>query len=459
MSRGHSVGSTSTSCVQRTRQLSRERVTRCATILLFLAALVAVSGVARSARGHGPTPGVTGVIVDGDPLPHVVSLTRGLAVRNGDDWTFVCPARWDGVGASRARGSLETGLVVPGPEGPWHLTLHPPEAAPLAVEGVPGARVTAVGASAHDPAHVLWLVATPEMPPRTQLLELDLRPARHGAAPETRMATQLDGLWSDIAMWTDAWRVLRDTQAGSEIGRLDATLSVDEVTALTEVGTGTHGLRTAADVLHLVTVTTGGDVLWRLPEPASGTAEQVASSTSRIHGPVQVASAEGTEMRRFLLVAGGLFELADDGSMTRLDAAERYTCLDRASADETSGSSAQRLAFACTLESLYRVTVDGIDTDTPLFELSSMRPPDMRGLDADQATACESRWLDFAGHASLDPEGPPTIDATASGESCACRGLSSDRRDRWFDWSRAMAVPCMIVAVRLYRRRRRSLQT
>jgi len=403
---------------------------------------VGMLAFAAPARAHGPTPGPTGVVVDGDPAPHVVALTRGLAVRHDDAWTFVCPARWDASGAARARGTITTGLVVPGPDGPWHLTLDPLDAGPLDTQTFDttstSKSVTAVAHWTEDPARVRWLVVSGGASPVTDILELDMTGTGPDTVPSVSTVGRLDGVWTDIAVWRDRWHVVRDTQRGAEVAVLDASDATPTLrTEPTDVGVGTHRLRTDAETLHMVTETTGGDVLWRIESLAAGDVRQVASATSRIHGPVDV---DGLAL---VVVDDAIHALTPDGALSEIDGALPYTCLGRAPVDDGRATTREDPAYVCSADAVYRVTASGATTPA-LFELSQLGPPDTTGLTAARREACEAQWLDFAGHAGLDARGPSPTHGETTSEGCGCR-VRERSRDARLLWGFALAILCISV--------------
>jgi hypothetical protein len=318
---------------------------------------------------HGAAASVLSVVQSGeDGRPHLVRLSEGLAIREGERYRYLCPALFDADEAPRAAtlGSREA-LIAAGSalfvlRSDGVIEPHPD---PLARSGlIRGLEPLGAGAVAlRDGA------ATSEV----ELVKLDARTAQ--------VLAQLPGDFRSLATAGEAALVTGLSRAGRALQRgfddrgaevsawtAEATAPPDAVAVLARLSAGRpYALVLAGDgpVMELVRI--GSD----------GAYEVLQRASVALTGPVQSGSQHVS-----IAFDGRLGELRT-ASVAPIETDEPVSCVLGAGA----------FAYACVGAEL-RALRDGALGERR-FGLDRIAPPSPAGLDAELAEQCTLQWLRF----------------------------------------------------------------
>lgn len=340
---------------------------------LLIAVLV---GVPATALAH-QTPAVLGAAGPAvDPLA-LVRLSHGLA-RRGDDgrYRYVCPAAWGGPERPPTAGGYVFGVGGVyrfADDGRLDRT------DPLTSVLVAGASEAGVFAAVRGEPSSVYRV--------------------DGSAAEIHtQAGLLDGLAADAA------GVL---VAGGEVGGglILVTIPNQGSTTTDRYAAGLDGaFVTPRRVGTSIWIRARGPAETRIGRIEGDAVEWIVTSTSSLFGP----DAALDEVR--IVHDGRLVALEQDVESV-IDDTRRYTCLDR--------------GFVCTLRALYRVD----DRGAPVFELDTVLPPDLTGVEDE--VGCRAQWIDLKTEANLDgqielpePEPEPMT-------GCTCTDAAHEARWPW----------------------------
>jgi len=346
------------------RSLRRQwavRRERCLRFSFTLAAAALVCGArgATRALAHGPVPTALSIVDEDAAGPTLVRLNSGLARRESADvYRYVCPAAWGDevvLPAARIVGGPAVvaggrGLFLIDPAG--RVTTHPdPNAAGSSID------FAVIG----EQLFVLRIARGV-----TEVLEVD--------ATRVRRIFSESGNWTTIAATSDAIGLqrlhesrieqLRIAPDGTVIDRVSAPEPDDSILVLA---------RATSRELYAVLTTPAGRELGRIE---SGRWVRLEAASASIAGPVETPDGEP-----FVALDSELIQLPEPRGA--LEGLVPVSCLGRL------GS----LAYACTRDGLSVLSSSGLSG--PLFELSSLQPPDLALVDEAQSEACQVQWQHF----------------------------------------------------------------
>lgn len=294
--------------------------------------------------------------------PVVVRLTAGLALRQAaSTYRFVCPAAWGdsdalpGYGLPNGPAVLlsSKGLLLMRDDG--SVAQHPDAGA----QGTPIDIVALAGK-----LYVLRVRGT-----GSEIIEVD--------------QDRVHSVWSDATLWTTlaagddflAVARLSDDDRLEQLRLSPSGMQLDSARAAAPSGAVAVSARALGKDLFLNVAWSGGRQLGALS--ASGF-NVVQRASAAIAGPVQAP--DGT---RYIALDSALSRMAADGALTPVPTTTPIDCL---------GRYADAL-YACTREGIQSLGESGLGELS--FDLAQLAPPDLSGLAAEPASACDLQWQHF----------------------------------------------------------------
>jgi hypothetical protein len=327
--------------------------------VLALGLSLASQGMCSLAAAHGPAPSAL-AIVDADAAgPRVIRLTGGYARRvDASRYQFLCPAAWGDDVVLPAAAIPGGPVVIAGGRGLYLVdaagvvTPHPD---PMAA--MPATDFARLGGK----LYVLRVSGA-----SSEVLEVD--------ATHVRLVFTDPGSWTSIAATSSALGLQRLTEThieqvritadGTVLGRESAPSPEDPILVIA---------RATTQELYSVVATGSGRELGQV---VGDQWKRIELASSSIAGPVEVPSGDS-----FIAVDTTLVRLPE--LQILLEGMPPVSCLGRL------GDS----AYACTRDGLSALAPTGIGE--PIFQLSSMSPPDLTTVAMDQQSLCTSQWEHF----------------------------------------------------------------
>lgn len=347
---------------------------------------------------HGPAPSAVSIVDDDASGPKMIRLTGGYARRvDASQYQFLCPAAWGDDVVSPAATIPGGSVVIAGGRGlilvdeKGGVAPHPD---PMAVK--PATDFAQLGGK-------LYVLRTSGADSEV----LEVTPA------QVRLVFTDPGNWTSIAATSTAIGLqrltdthleqVRITADGSVLGRDSAPAPMDPILVIA---------RATPQELYAVVATAAGRELGQI---AGDEWKQIELATSSIAGPVEVPSGEA-----FIAVDTELAKLPE--TRVILDGMPPVSCLGRLG----------DTAYACTRDGLSSMSPQGVGQ--PIFQLSSMSPPDVQAVTLEMQSLCESQWEHFRfdllalGVTLMEPPavpadaGPAAVGAGGSSASSAGAG-------------------------------------
>lgn len=370
-------------------QLASRRRERAAAGALGLGLMLALQGTVCSlAAAHGPAPSAVAIVDEDGAGPKVIRLTGGYARRvDSSRYQFLCPAAW-GDDVVLPAAAIPDGPVVIAAGRGLHLvdaaglvTRHPD---PMAAS--PATDFARLGGK-------LYVLRTSGA--NSEVLEVD--------ATRVRLVFTDPGSWTSIAATSSSMGLqrltdthieqVRITADGTVLGRESAPSPKDPILVTA---------RATTQELYSVVATAVGRELGQV---VGDEWKRIELASSSIAGPVEVPNGDS-----FIAVDSALVRLPEPQVL--LEGMPPVSCLGRLGDN----------AYACTRDGVSALAPAGVGE--PIFELSSMSPPDLTTVAIEQQSLCTSQWEHFRfdllalGVTLIDPPvttadaGPPTAAGT-----------------------------------------------
>jgi hypothetical protein len=377
-------------------ELTRARTTLTTlTTLTITALLLGPGGFARVAA-HGPVPAALSIVDEDATGPRLVRLNGGLALRESPErFRFVCPAAWGDevvLPAARITGGP---AVMAGGRGLFLID--------TSGRATPHPDPNAAGASTDFATLGDMLYVLRSAMGTTEVLEVD--------ATRVRAVFSEPGSWTTIAATAEALGLQRLRERRIEQLRLAADGSViDRVSAPEPDDSILVLARATSHELYAVLTTPGGRELGKIETDRWVRLEAAVAS---IAGPV-----EAPDGVSFVAIDTELMRLPEPRGM--LQGLLPVSCLGRLG----------DVAYACTRAGLSSLSDSGLAG--PIFELSSLQPPELASIDEAQREMCELQWEHFRFDLlslGIPLTEPPVVPAAGAGGSTAGPKSAADGGD------------------------------
>ncbi len=337
---------------------------------------------------HGPPAAVTGVAAADGGGPTHVALTEGLAVREGDEWRYVCPASWGSSPLSPSAAGLSSAAVfVPGTGGLFvadlggqvEATGGGPEVSSLLGLGRNVDQIVAL-ATGSTTTRAVWDVGAGGVTVWTG------DDALTGIAPwngEIHLVGPRDGSLHHVVLDPEGAELSR-----AELGPAESANPV---------------LRATPPALWLVERSTDIQQLATFPARIA-----VGPAVAAVLGPVEV------DARTWVAFDGVLHEIVGASVHAGPDA-RAIDCLE----------TIDGVGWGCSEGLLHPLAADG-SFGAAIVGPADVGPPDLDLVAATDVALCFSQWRVWAGDAGVDPGPPPHADDSdppplvLADEGCGC---------------------------------------
>lgn len=342
-----------------------------------------------AAWAHGPDPVPLSIASSDDAGPVHVALTEGMAVRDGAQWRFICPARWGSLpeAPTSAVPGADDATVVPGEDDVYHLTTDS-LGTPL---GVAELEAVDLAGWATSPAGTSWALRFADG--GKEVWRLD----------EPALVATVDGAWAGISASDDTLWLAGLLDGDLVVAELDPSGKERTRTVWAEDQSGYTADARAAHDLYVVERASGAHALYRRGNPAR---EHLATGADEVIGPVP--HPDGVD----LVVVDTILSIIGTGGLVPVADAPPITCLQRR------GSA----VYACVDTEIFPVAADG-SLDESVFELVLIGPS-YEGLSTEAQATCEFEWARIADDLGIDPY-PDTGD-TGADDSAGESGTGED---------------------------------
>jgi hypothetical protein len=359
------------------------------------------------ASAHGGPPAALGLLAANGTDPEVILLNEGLALKQPEAWTYICPSLWGEV--NQASGKFPLARSADGID-TWVVgdDLYLLRDQQLTRQMRPDYARSNMIALANDAEHVYGL-----------------HYSGVGMATEVvRMRAEVEApLWTS----TEYWSAITANEAGIHLARIAGEKQLELITldsagqeknrALATLPLNPYEIQLHALGQRVYVTATDGPLA--LIGYFEGTAwKEVTQQTPPLVGPQ--TSPDGT----LWVAVGGILNKLSNDVLERTGETRIITCLERWN----------DWYYVCAGSDLHRLTESGVGEQ--LFLMDGFHPPDPKLVPPEQEANCEQQWvlytvdatrvgLTFAAWPKGPASGPMSGAATAGASSQAAAGASA----------------------------------